>query len=72
MIKISPRRKIILDFINSYTYKNGFLLVYGRNKEKLKLKSISTVHQHIEELKKSGHLNKIKIIQEQYLLLKIS
>ena len=61
MIKnLTPKKKIILDFINSYTYKNGFAPSMEEIKIKLKLNSVSTIHQHIEELKKSGHLNKIK------------
>ena len=58
--KLTPKKKIILDFINSYQIKNSFAPSLEEIKNKLKLHSVSTIHQHVEELRKSGYLKKEK------------
>ncbi len=57
---LTPQKKKILDFINSYSIKYGFSPSFEEMKKKLKLHSVSTIHQHIEELNKFGYLKKRK------------
>ena len=49
-----------MDFINTYSIKYGFSPSFEEIKRKLKLHSISTIHQHLEELEKTGYLKKKK------------
>jgi len=55
---LTPTKKKVLDFINLYTSKHDISPSLEEIKKGLKLKSVSTVHQHIQELKKTGHLSK--------------
>ncbi|MEK7200695.1 MAG: transcriptional repressor LexA [Patescibacteria group bacterium] len=57
---LTPQKKKILDFINTYSIKYGFSPSFEEIKRKLKLHSISTIHQHLEELEKTGYLKKKK------------
>jgi SOS regulatory protein LexA len=57
---LTPQKKKIMDFVNFYSVKKGFSPSLEEIKKKLKLHSVSTVHQHIEELKKAGYLKRKK------------
>ena len=57
---ITKRQKQILDFISKYELKNEFAPSLKEIKKHFKLSSESTVHQHIDALKKKGYLNKSK------------
>lgn len=57
---ITKRQKQILDFITQYESKNKFAPSLKEVKKHFKLSSESTVHQHIEALKKKGYLTKQK------------
>jgi len=57
---ITKRQKQIFDFITQYEFENEFAPSLKEIKENFKLSSESTVHQHIEALKKKGYLNKLK------------
>src|SRR3989339_983340 len=57
---ITKRQKQILNFITQYESKNDFAPSLRETKEHFKLSSESTVHQHVEALKKKGYLNKLK------------
>ncbi|OHB14244.1 MAG: repressor LexA [Candidatus Zambryskibacteria bacterium RIFOXYC1_FULL_39_10] len=57
---LTPQKKKILDFINLYSENKGYSPSLEEIKKKLKLKSVSTVHQHLEEMKKTGYLKKTK------------
>ena len=59
-INLTPKKKKILDFINSYQEKYSLAPSLEEIKKKLKLKSVSTIHQHLEELKKGGYIKKSK------------
>lgn len=68
---LTPKKKKILDFIQNYSNKNGYSPTLEEIAKKFKLKSLATVHQHIEELEKSGYLKRdfnkardIQIIEE--------
>ncbi len=56
---LTPQKKKILDFVNVYSAKNGFSPSMEEIRKKLKLHSVSTIHQHIEELKEAGYLEKL-------------
>ena len=57
---LTPQKKKILDFINLYTTKNRYSPSLEEIKKKLKLKSVSTIHQHLEELKEAGYIKRSK------------
>ena len=48
---ITPKQKKVLDFITSYSQKKGYAPSLEEIKSHLKLKAISTIHEHIEALK---------------------
>ncbi len=52
---ITPKKKEILDFINTFTKRKGFSPSIPEIAKHFK-KSISTIHQHLDELKNSGSL----------------
>lgn len=58
-MKLTPRKKKLLDFINSYTHKHGFAPSIPELAKHFKI-AVSTVHQHLEELKAGGYLKKEK------------
>lgn len=57
---LTPQKKKILDFINLYSENKGYSPSLEEIKRKLKLKSVSTIHQHLEEMKKNGYIKKSK------------
>lgn len=57
---LTPQKKKILDFINFYSEHRGFSPSLEEIKNRLKLKSVSTIHQHVDELEKAGYLKKEK------------
>lgn len=54
------RQKQIFDFIRQYTKKNGFAPSLQEIKKHFRLKSVATIHQHVEALRSKGYLNKQK------------
>src|SRR3989344_9638352 len=58
MQSLTRPKKRVLDFITSYSRKNDISPSLEEICKGLGLKSVSTIHQHIEELKDSGHLKK--------------
>ncbi len=57
-IMLTPTKHKVLRFINTYSDKNGYSPSLEEIKNGLNLSSISTVHQHVKELEKTGHLLK--------------
>ncbi len=57
---LTPQKKKILNFINTYSTKHSFPPSLEEIKKKLKLRSVSTIHQHLEELKKAGYIKRSK------------
>jgi len=53
---LTKRQKEILDFINVFTQLNGFSPSLGDIKDHFRLSAISTVHEHIQNLKKKGYI----------------
>lgn len=55
---LTKKKKQILDYLKKYIKENSFAPSLEEIKKHFKLSSISTVHQHIEELKEKGYLDK--------------
>ncbi len=55
---LTPTKHKVIKFINSYTNKKGYSPTLEEIRKGLGLHSISTVHQHVQELEKSGRLKK--------------
>lgn len=58
MQTLTKKQKIILDYINSYINENGISPTIEEIRKKLKLKAVSTIHEHLAVLKKKGYLLK--------------
>lgn len=58
MRTLTKKQKLILDFVNSYRENNGLSPTIDEIRKKFRLSAVSTVHQHINELKKKGYLLK--------------
>ena len=58
MPTITKKQKVVFDFINSYISKNGISPTIEEIRKKLKLKAVSTIHEHINSLKEKGYLSK--------------
>ncbi|MFA6269782.1 MAG: transcriptional repressor LexA [Candidatus Paceibacterota bacterium] len=67
---LTPQKKKILDFINLYSENKGYSPSLEEIKKKLKLRSVSTIHQHVEEMRKAGHLEKNKKNQKRSIDVK--
>lgn len=55
---LTKKQKQIFDFINTYIVKNGISPTFEEIKKGLKLRAISTIHEHISNLKEKGFLSK--------------
>lgn len=57
-IVLYKRQKQILDFLNSYIAKNGHAPTLVEIAKKLGVKSLATVHEHLQTLEKKGLIKK--------------
>lgn len=57
MKTITKKRKLVLDLMNNYKSEYGVYPTYEEIKKKLKLKAVSTIHEHVTSLKKGGYLS---------------
>ncbi len=55
---LTPKQKEILDYVISYKNDHGYAPSLEEIGTKFELKAVSTVHQHVEALKKKGFLTK--------------
>lgn len=55
---LTPRQKQILDFITKYSKKKGYSPSLEEIARHFRLRSVGTVHEHIEALRSKGYLNK--------------
>jgi len=55
---ITKKQKQVFDFINTYLAENGISPTIEEIRKKLKLKAVSTIHEHINSLKAKGYLSK--------------
>jgi len=58
MPNITKKQKEVFDFINTYISENGISPTIEEIRKKLKLKAVSTIHEHINSLKEKGYLSK--------------
>lgn len=57
---LTKRQKQILDFIAAFSKKNGLSPTIDEVRKHFRLKSVGTIHQHLEALKSKGYLNRLK------------
>jgi len=55
---LTKKKKQILDYLKNYIKENDFAPSLEEIRKHFKLSSVATVHQHIEELKEKGYLNR--------------
>ena len=55
---LTKRQKEVLDFVKSYSKKNGYAPSLQEIQKKLKFASVSTAHFHISKLRDLGYLSK--------------
>lgn len=53
---LTKRQKQILDYIKKYIQENGYWPTLERIKRHFRLSSLSTIHEHIDTIKKKGYL----------------
>jgi DNA (cytosine-5)-methyltransferase 1 len=58
MANLTKKQKQVFDFINTYLAENGISPTIEEIRKKLKLKAVSTIHEHINSLKAKGYLSK--------------
>lgn len=58
MPTLTKKQKQVFDFVNIYISENGISPTIEEIRKKLKLKAVSTVHEHINSLKKKGYISK--------------
>lgn len=59
MLTLTKKQKQVLEFIKGYINKHGYAPSLEEIKKHFKLKSVGTVHEHIETLRTKGFLEKI-------------
>ncbi len=55
---LTKRQKEILDFINKFIKENNYAPSYEEIAKHFKLNSVATIHEHIENLRNEGYLDK--------------
>lgn len=55
---LTSKQKMVLDFLKSYSDENGIPPTIEEIKKGLKLKAVSTVHEHLNTLRSKGFLTK--------------
>jgi DNA (cytosine-5)-methyltransferase 1 len=58
MENLTKKQKDIFDFINTFINENGISPTIDEIRKKLKLKAVSTIHEHISTLKEKGYISK--------------
>src|ERR1035437_1741323 len=58
METLTKKQKQVFDFITEYIQENGISPTIEEIRKKLKLRAISTIHEHINTLKKKGFISK--------------
>lgn len=58
MLSLTKKQKEVFDFINSYLLENGIAPTIEEIRKNLRLKAVSTVHEHINSLREKGYLSK--------------
>lgn len=58
MSNLTKKQKQVFDFINTYITENGMSPTIEEIRKNLKLKAVSTIHEHINSLIEKGYLSK--------------
>ncbi len=58
MSKLTKKQKRVFDFINTYISENGISPTIEEIRKELKLKAVSTIHEHINSLEAKGYISK--------------
>ncbi|NVN96600.1 MAG: transcriptional repressor LexA, partial [Bacteroidetes bacterium] len=58
MQTLTKKQKQVFDFIDLYIRENGVSPTIDEIRKKLKLKAVSTIHEHINALKEKGYISK--------------
>lgn len=58
MSNLTKKQKQVFDFINTYLAENGISPTIEEIRKKLKLRAVSTIHEHINSLKAKGYLSR--------------
>lgn len=58
MSNLTKKQKQVFDFVNTYIAENGIAPTIEEIRKKLRLKAVSTVHEHLNSLKEKGFLSK--------------
>jgi repressor LexA len=58
MSNLTKKQKEVFDFINYYTNQNGISPTIEEIRKGLKLRAVSTIHEHINSLREKGYLSK--------------
>ncbi len=70
MSNLTKKQKQVFDFINTYIAENGISPTIEEIRKKLKLKAVSTIHEHINSLRDKGYLSKSENSARSLLLKK--
>lgn len=70
MSKLTKKQKQVFDFINTYLSENGISPTIEEIRKELKLKAVSTIHEHINSLKAKGYISKSKNSARSLSLIK--
>ncbi|MFY9492974.1 MAG: DNA methyltransferase [Minisyncoccia bacterium] len=60
MPTITPKQKQVLDFTSAFIKNEGFAPSINEIKNNLGLKSVATIHQHLQALEKKGYIKREK------------
>ncbi len=55
---LTKKQKQVLDFVKDYISENGISPTIEEIRKKLKLRAVSTIHEHLNTLKIKGYLSK--------------
>lgn len=58
MSKLTKKQKQVFDFIKTYISENGISPTIEEIRKELKLKAVSTIHEHINSLEEKGYISK--------------
>lgn len=58
MSKLTKKQKQVFDFIKTYISENGISPTIEEIRKELKLKAVSTIHEHINSLEAKGYISK--------------
>jgi repressor LexA len=57
---LTKKQKEVYDFVKSYVDDSGIAPTIEEIRKKLKLKAVSTIHEHISSLREKGYLDRVK------------